>query len=173
MKTVLVYLLTAAACGAAASLHAQYQSPRQYLQRLPQTQPPATAQPTLPPGPTVVPPPSSSPAPTAADAAKAAAAKEATLKRTIEFQRKRAEGGSASAQFTLGMRYVQGDGVERNLAEGCKWLRAAAKQDHVWAKRKLGELEKELGSLPPEPQPEVPAGAAATPVEGGAVAPTP
>lgn len=152
MKPVPLRLLMVIVLGAPAALEAQYQAPRQYLRRLPQTQAPsAAAASALPPGPTVTPPPTSTAAPTAADVDKAAAEKEATLKRTIEFQRKRAEGGSATAQYTLGMRYVQGDGVEKNLAEGCKWLRAAAKQDHVWARKKLEELEKERGPLPPDP----------------------
>ena len=152
MKPLLAGLSVVALLGGHASLEAQYLAPRQYLQRLPQTQTPAAPAPYgLPPGPTVTPPPNSTAAPTAAEANKAAANKEAALKRITEFQRKRAEGGSASAQYTLGMRYVQGDGVEKNLAEGCKWLRASAKQDHVWARKKLVELEKELGPLPPDP----------------------
>jgi len=158
LKGSCLWLATLAA--ACVSLQAQYQSPRQYLKRLQPTQPAAAPAPSgLPPGPTVAPAPSATAAPTAADANKAAAEKQATLKRTIEFQRKRAEAGSASAQYTLGLRYVQGDGVEKNLAEGCKWLRASAKQDNVWAKKKLEELDKEFGPLPPDPvaKPEAPA----------------
>ena len=166
MKPVLAGLLMAGVLGTLAPLEAQYMAPRQYLRRLPQTQTPSAPGPsTLPPGPTVTPPPTSTAVPTAAEASKAAAEKEAAVKRTVEFQRKRAAGGSASAQYTLGMRYVQGDGVEKNLAEGCKWLRAAAKQDHVWARKKLEELEKELGPLPPDPvaKPASPSGKPAEP----------
>ncbi len=159
MKTFATTLVAVVVLTTFVSARGQYQSPRQYLRRLPQTQAPSTpAQPPLPPGPTVTPPPNSTPVPTAADAAKASAEKDATVKRTIEFQRKRAESGSASAQYALGLRYVLGDGLEKNLAEGCKWLRAAAKQDYVWAKKKLTELEKEHGQLPPDPPPVTEAG---------------
>lgn len=88
----------------------------------------------------MAPPPT--PAPTEADLAKTAAEKEAADKRVLEFQMKRAEVGSPTAQYELGMRYLTGKGVEKNLTEARKWLEAAAKQDNIWAKRKLKELDE-------------------------------
>lgn len=88
----------------------------------------------------MAPPPA--PAPTEADLAKATAEKEAADKRVLEFQLKRAEVGSPTAQYELGIRYLTGKGVEKNLVEARKWLEAAAKQDNVWAKRKLKELDE-------------------------------
>ena len=46
------------------------------------------------------------------DPEKAKAAKEEALRKTVEFQKKRAEEGSESAQYELGVRYLKGDGVE-------------------------------------------------------------
>lgn len=129
--------------GFAPVLEAQYLAPRQYMRRLDQTTQPRSPTPpntTLPPGPVVAPPPAV-PAVTVTNSPKALAEREAAKKRAIELQRKRAEGGSASAQYELGVRYLNGDGVEKNLAEARKWLTAAARQDHFWAKKKLAELE--------------------------------
>lgn len=175
MRLVGLCLLTALTAGVLPDLQGQYLAPRQYLRRLPPAQQPSP-QPTpgtagLPPGPVIAPPPTPAPTASAAEAAKAASQKEATTKRVIEFQKKRALAGSAAAQYSLGVRYLEGDGVEQNLAEACKWLRAAAKQDYTWAKRKLVDLEKEHGQLPP-PVEEDPA-ATPTPATGKVAAPPP
>ncbi|NMD20841.1 MAG: SEL1-like repeat protein, partial [Verrucomicrobia bacterium] len=68
--------------------------------------------------------------------------KAETLKRTIEFQKKRAEQGSAVAQFDLGKRYLTGDGLEKNLQEARKWFEAAAKQGHAGAAARIEEVGK-------------------------------
>lgn len=166
--------VAALAGGFAPVLEAQYLAPRQYMRRLDQTPQPRTPPPpntTLPPGPVVTPPPAV-PAVTVTNSPKARAEREAAKKRAIEFQRKRAEGGSASAQYELGVRYLNGDGVEKNLAEARKWLTAAAGQDHVWAKKKLTELEQlpapdpatvdKDSSQPAARPPELPPGPPAT-----------
>ncbi len=157
--------------GFAPVLEAQYLAPRQYMRRLDQTTQPRTPNTTLPPGPVVSPPPAV-PAVTVTNSPKAQAEREAAKKRAIEFQRKRAEGGSASAQYELGVRYLNGDGVEKNPAEAHKWLTAAARQDHVWAKKKLAELEAmpatdpaaadKESSQPAAKPPELPPGPPAT-----------
>lgn len=69
-------------------------------------------------------------------------AKLETLKKTIEFQKKRAAEGSPSAQYELGLRYLNGDGVEKDGAAGMKLLEESAKQDYTLAKRKLDELKE-------------------------------
>ena|SRR5438477_2531025 len=76
--------------------------------------------------------------PRPADAEKA---KLETLRKTIEFQKKRAAEGSPSAQYELGLRYLSGDGVEQDEAAGRKWLEDSAKQDYTPAKKKLDELK--------------------------------
>ena len=65
-----------------------------------------------------------------------------TVKKTIEFQKKRAAEGSPSAQYELGLRYLNGDGVEKDEAGGMKLLEESAKQDYTLAKRKLDELKE-------------------------------
>ncbi len=87
--------------------------------------------------------PSPTPAPTEADLANAAAEKAAADERLLDFQIKRAGAGSPTAQYELGLRYLTGKGVEKNLLEGRKWLEASAKQDNVWAQRKLKELDEQ------------------------------
>jgi len=78
-----------------------------------------------------------------ADPQKAKAEKEAAAKRVVEFQKKRAEAGSATAQYDLAMRYLNGDGVEKDLALAKKWLEAAAKNGHTLAPKKLEELKQQ------------------------------
>ena len=54
----------------------------------------------------------------------------------------RAAEGSPSAQYELGLRYLQGDGLEKNEAEGRKWIEQSAKNDYTQAKKKLEELDR-------------------------------
>ena len=69
-------------------------------------------------------------------------AKQETLKKTIEFEKKNAEKGSAWAQYSLGLRHLTGDGFEKDEAAARKWLEAAAKNDDSRAKKKLEELNE-------------------------------
>ena len=68
------------------------------------------------------------------------ATKEEQEAKIIAFQKKNAADGLPSAQFDLGMRFLTGNGVEKNPATARKWLEAAAKQGHTQAARKLEEL---------------------------------
>jgi len=77
--------------------------------------------------------------PPPADAEKA---RQETLKKTIEFEKKNAEKGSPWAQYSLGLRHLTGDGVEKDEAAARKWLEAAAKNDDSRAKKKLEELNE-------------------------------
>jgi hypothetical protein len=76
------------------------------------------------------------------DPEKVRAAKEAAVRRTVEFQKKRASEGSQSAQYELGVRYLKGDGVEKDEAAGRKWLESSAKTGYSPAIKKLQELDK-------------------------------
>jgi TPR repeat protein len=51
-----------------------------------------------------------------------------------------ANDGNRSAQYNLGMMYIQGKGVPQNLAEGAEWYRRAAVQGDVEAERNLGSM---------------------------------
>jgi len=86
-------------------------------------------------------PPPAVPSPnnTPADAEKA---KQETLRKTIEFQKKRAAEGSPSAQYELGLRYLKGDGVDKDEVAGMKLLEDSAKQDYTLAKKKIEELKE-------------------------------
>jgi len=53
-----------------------------------------------------------------------------------------AEQGDAAAQHKLGVMYYSGEGVPQDKAEGLKWYRKAAKQDHEGAKGMLRFLKK-------------------------------
>ena len=67
---------------------------------------------------------------------------EAT-KKTVEFQRRKAAEGSPQFQYDLGMRYLKGDGVERDSKMARFWLKASADQSHTLAAKKLAELSVE------------------------------
>ena len=77
------------------------------------------------------------------DPEKAKAQKADLLRRTIEFQRQRADEGSESAQFELGLRYLKGDGVEKDEETGRKWLQLSAKNGYGPATLKLEELQRQ------------------------------
>ncbi len=67
-------------------------------------------------------------------------------KEQVEEIRQRATDGEAEAQFQLGALYANGKGVEKDEAEGLRWLRRAAKQGYPAANTLLGwSLLKGLG----------------------------
>lgn len=70
------------------------------------------------------------------------AQKEAAQRRALESQKKRAEEGSSGAQYDLGMRFLNGDGVEKDSDLARKWLGKSAEQGNPAAQRKLDELAK-------------------------------
>ncbi|MBI2929249.1 MAG: sel1 repeat family protein [Verrucomicrobia bacterium] len=76
------------------------------------------------------------------DPAKAAAAKEEQVRKTVEFQKKRAEQGSPLAQYDLGLRYLKGDGVTQSLDLAKHWFARAATNGNSMAARRLEELKK-------------------------------
>ena len=61
-------------------------------------------------------------------------------KRVISFQKQRAQEGSASAAYELGLRYLKGDGVEKDAERARQWLALAAKGGSSSAQKKLAEL---------------------------------
>jgi TPR repeat protein len=106
-------------------------------------------EPQLRPQPPSVRPPSPGAAPAAAAAPKApptaaeAEQKQMELsleeKKKLEWQKDRAEKGSDPAQYALGMRYLEGKGVEKDLKKARKWLTESAKQGNADAKKALAE----------------------------------
>ena len=67
------------------------------------------------------------------------AKKAAADKRAVEFLKKRVAQGSASAAYKLGVRYLEGDGVETNKAEAVRLLTLAANEGDKKAQEKLKE----------------------------------
>ena len=51
-----------------------------------------------------------------------------------------AEQGDASAQFSLGVMYANGEGILKNDAEAVRWYRLAAEQGHARAQLNLGVM---------------------------------
>lgn len=86
---------------------------------------------------------------TPVDPVKAKAAKEEAVRRTIEFQKRRAAEGSATAQYDLAMRYFKGDGLEKDETAARKWFEQSAKNGNTQAKKKLDQWDKsKLSELP-------------------------
>ena len=59
----------------------------------------------------------------------------------FKWFKKAADQGHATAQFNVGDMYIDGEGVDRNLAEGRHWLTLAAGQGLQKAKKRLAFLE--------------------------------
>ncbi len=110
----------------------------------PENTPGRPPQPGTPPPPvtTAPPPPRSPQVVTNVVSEKTKEQKDELLKKTIEFQKKRAEAGAPSAQYDLGTRYLKGDGVEKDLDLAKKWLTLSAKNGNNQAVKKLSELDK-------------------------------
>ncbi len=66
---------------------------------------------------------------------------EETERKVLEFQKQQAEKGSSYAQYEMGLRYLEGRGVEQDAAKGREWLEKAAQNGSSEAKRKLQTLE--------------------------------
>jgi len=56
----------------------------------------------------------------------------------LKWHKEEAEPGLADAQYNLGNRYFNGEGVEKDAAEAVKWYRKAAEQGHAKAQFNLG-----------------------------------
>ena len=65
---------------------------------------------------------------------------EETKRKVVESQMSRAAAGSAQAQLDLGLRYLEGDGVEKDEAKGRDWLIKSAQGGNGEAERKLKTL---------------------------------
>ncbi|MBQ6615768.1 MAG: SEL1-like repeat protein [Thermoguttaceae bacterium] len=56
----------------------------------------------------------------------------------VESCKQAAEQGNAEAQFELGLRYKDSDGVAEDMTQAAKWFRKAAEQDHPGSQYILG-----------------------------------
>lgn len=60
----------------------------------------------------------------------------------LESQKQNAAKGMPESQYVLGMRYLDGIGVEKDEAKGKELLKKAADQGHAKSRLKLKEIEK-------------------------------
>ena len=131
MKRTLLLALGLTVCTLA--VHAQ--TARQLTRKIvPQQQQPAPARPGVAPGAGARPA-----APV--DPAKIKEHQSETEKNLVQYQLKRAEAGSAHAQYELGVRYLTGKGVEKDEKLARKWLQKSAKAKNPAALKKLTELK--------------------------------
>jgi hypothetical protein len=65
--------------------------------------------------------------------------REASL---LRFQMMQAENGLPTFQYELGLRYLKGDGLERNETKALEWFRMAAAGGNKDAEKKLAELAR-------------------------------
>ena len=61
------------------------------------------------------------------------------LKETRMSQQEKYQPENASAQYQLGLRYDNGDGVQKDSAEAVKWFRKAAEQGYAPAQNEYGK----------------------------------
>lgn len=103
--------------------------------------PPAPARPAA--NPNITAPVATVPAAPASKAQQASTAGKVSAEeaKKVQWQKERAEAGSASVQYDLGLRYLEGKGVEKDPALAKKWLKKSADQGNAKAKEKLAELE--------------------------------
>lgn len=62
----------------------------------------------------------------------------------LEYQKKDAAKGFCEAQFALGIRYLTGNGVEKNEATGWDWINQASKNGSLRARDKIREHNSAL-----------------------------
>jgi hypothetical protein len=77
--------------------------------------------------------------PTAAELEQKQMEQSAEEKKKLQWQMERAEKGSDPAQYTIGMRYLEGKGVEKDFKKARKWLTESARQGNADAKKALAE----------------------------------
>jgi hypothetical protein len=66
---------------------------------------------------------------------------EETERKVLEFHIRQAESGAPAFQYELGLRYLEGRGVELNAAKGREWLEKAAQGGNQDAVQKLKALD--------------------------------
>jgi TPR repeat protein len=73
---------------------------------------------------------SPAPAPQQSGSSSAPASSAPAQQSDTEQYRQKAEKGNVGAQYSYGYRLYSGNGVEKNVAEGIKWMTKAAEQGH-------------------------------------------
>lgn len=74
------------------------------------------------------------------------AQKAETEAKVIAWQMKQADAGYASAQYDVGLRYLTGNGVEKDADKAISYLKKAASQGHTQAQKRLDAILLEPAS---------------------------
>lgn len=69
------------------------------------------------------------------------AAKQAAAEKTFLLLQKQADEGSTAARYSLGLRYLNGNGCETNRTEAIRWLNLASIGGNLDASNKLASLK--------------------------------
>jgi hypothetical protein len=75
------------------------------------------------------------------------AKKEETTQKIVEWQKKEAATGSAISQYDLGVRYLKGDGLEKDEQLALHWLKVAATNGNDQAVKLLSDLSRTNGGV--------------------------
>ena len=71
-----------------------------------------------------------------------------TIAEAVTWFRMAAEQGNAIAQFNLGIKYLNGQGVPQDDAEAVRWFQQAADQGHAGGQFNLGVMYEEGRGVP-------------------------
>lgn len=73
---------------------------------------------------------------------KAAQAKAAAEEKALKYNMDSAERGEVTGQYRMGMRYLKGEGVAKDMLKAREWLAKASEQGHPLAKEELQKLDQ-------------------------------
>ncbi len=66
----------------------------------------------------------------------------------INREIRQAENGNVDAQYSLGIRFLKGEGADKNPAKAVEWIRKAAEQDHAGAQYQLAIMYRDGIGVP-------------------------
>ena len=78
-----------------------------------------------------------------------------TLSSDIKTLRKQAIAGDEEAQYNLGVKYANGQGVPQDYGEAIKWYRKAAEQENARAQYNLGVMYDKGQGVPQDHAEEI------------------
>ena len=87
------------------------------------------------------------------DPEKVEAEKQRLSKNLLEFQQMRADQGSSRAQYDMGVRYLNGDGVEQDKTKAVDLFKKASAGGESMANRKLTQLGEAVPEAAPAEKP--------------------
>ena len=82
------------------------------------------------------------------DGGKLLGAKQNQVEKALNLLLVAARNGDAEAQHNLGVKYIKGNGIDRDIEEGVMWIRKAAMQAYAHAQYDLGLLHAKGEGVP-------------------------